>query len=180
MSKSASQRVQKNSTDQANKANLTGQQFAGTAGTGLTGIAQNGGVTPQMTSLTGQAAANNVSSVYDAMKQNLARRQKIQGGYAPGAGTDARALGRDTAASTSQAVNGANLGLAGLQSSNRLSALQGLSGLSATELGTGTGDLSIAERAAAAQPGLLQQIGQGVGIVGGIGKILNPGRYGTN
>jgi hypothetical protein len=170
MAKGASKAVQQQGQKQATGEYNVGQQYAGTAAQGLGGFAETGGISPQMANLTAQKAASNVSSLYGGLKENLARRQKIQGGYAPGAGVNAAALGRGTAAESAQAVNQANLGLAGLQTQNRLAAMQGLGSLGMGELGVSGENLATAQKAAA-QPGWFSNLMQGIGTVTG-GKGL--------
>jgi hypothetical protein len=136
-----------------------GQEYMGQAAGGLANFAASGGITPGMTAAAQQQTANQVQSIFSRAKQAQAQRQRIQGGYAPGGGATARGLGRQTAASTSAAVNNLNLGLYGLQTQNQLAAMQGLGGLGGTELGISAQDLATAQKAAA-QPGWFDNIMQ--------------------
>ena len=173
MPKGASSQVMNNALRNVNQQNTLGQTYMGSAATGFGGFERTGGITPGMTAAAQQQTANQVQSIFSRAKQALQNRQRIQGGYSPGAGAAANELARQTAASTSGAVNNLNLGLYGLQTGNQLTAMQGLGGLGGTELGVGAQNLGTAQRAAA-QPGWFDNTMQALQIGS---KMLGLGGY---
>lgn len=135
---------------------------------GLSEIGKTGGITPAMRTQT----ANTVSSIFSRLKSNLARRKRIQGGYNPGYAAQEDQLGRTGSEMSSEAVN--NLNATATQ--NRLAALGKLGDLS---LGYGylqPQDLKDAAYVESMRRGVLGNIGAGVNVLGGIGRLaFGPG-----
>ena len=152
-----------------NTAEGKGADYLGLAGTGYKDFAQTGGISPQQQQLTRQMAQGNIAGLYDRLKQNLIRRQSIQGGYSPGMGANMRSLGRETSAASSDAVNQTNLGLLELIRQGKLQGLGGLAGIGSEYLSQIPSLLGIGGKLATAKPGWMDLAQQGAEL------FLRPG-----
>ena len=148
------------------------QQYATPAGQGYGDFATTGGVTPQQQALTRQRTQRGVSSLYDAMQQNLQRKKRVQGGYSPGYGANQRALGRDTAAATGAAVGDTELGLLQQIREGRLAGLGGLTNLAGLYGGMIPSVLGIQGKLAQAKPGWMDMMQQGLGLAGDVAGVF--------
>ena len=111
------------------RAQQRGDIYGEQAGAGYGEFAKTGGVSPEQEELTRRRTASGISSLYDALKRNVARRSTVQGGYAPGVASATARLGRGAAQETGRALSETELGLLEQQRQGRLAGLGGLGGL---------------------------------------------------
>lgn len=126
---------------------------------GYADFAKTGGITPEEKANARKETSYGIGSLYGALKQNLARRKNIQGGYAPGLGAQEAKLGRNAAEMTSEGINATNLGLLQQERAGKLAGLGGLSGLEGLYQGQMPQYLGIKAGAAANQKNWWQNVG---------------------
>ena len=144
----------------------------GPASQGYQNFASTGGITPGQQQLTRQQAQGNVSSIYDALNQNLSRQKAIQGGYSPGFGANEAQLARGASAASSNAVNSANLGLQQQITQNQLQGLGGLTSIGGLYQGQIPQLLNTTAQLAAAKPSWQQDVAGAEGVISGGANIL--------
>ncbi len=137
------------------------------AAAGYGEFAKTGGVSPEEENLARQQTSYGISNLYAALKQNLARRGRVQGGYAPGMGANQAQLGRQGAEQVAQGLTGTNLNLLEMKRQGKLAGIGGLSGLYGTSAGMQTSQLGQQAELANAMKGPWSNFLQGVGTLGG-------------
>lgn len=172
MAKSDISSAQRTTKGALNTASNVGGGFASEAGGTYRDFANTGGVTAGQQAETRKQAQGNVASIFDSLKQNLARRKAIQGGYSPGYGANEATLGREASAASSSAVNQANLGLLEMIRQGRLAGAGGLAGLSSEYLSQVPQLSGILGKLAVSKPSWMDQLQQGVEIGGDIGSAI--------
>lgn len=151
-------------------ADVAGQRAAQTfapAQAGYEEFSKTGGVSPEEANLARRQTSYGISSLYDAMKRNLGRRGRIQGGYAPGLAAGEAQLGRQGAEQVAKGLTGTNLGLLEMQRQGRLAGLGGLGGLYGASSGQQSGLLGMQSNLAARMKGPWSNFLEGVGTIGG-------------
>ena len=129
MAKSHEKRARADVEAYSSRAQQRGDVYGGQAGAGYGEFARTGGVSPEEADATRRRTASGISSMYDALRRNVGRRQAIQGGYAPGATSAVTRLGRQAGIETGRALSDTELGLLEQKRRGRLAGLAGLGGL---------------------------------------------------
>lgn len=178
--------VQSNAAAGITRAQTNANRIAQTTEPGYGEFAKTGGVSPQEEANARKETSYGIGSMYGALKQNLARRQNVQGGYAPGLGANEAKLGRAQAEQTSQGINQTNLGLLQQKRQGQLAGLGGLSALQMQNESLAPQYLGIKGQAAANQKNWWQNMSDiesafqpiAAGISGGMSGGMGGGMSG--
>ncbi len=161
-------------TAQGVSAGRAAETFA-PAAAGYGEFAKTGGVSPEEENLARRQTSYGISNLYAALKQNLARRGRVQGGYSPGMGANQAQLGRQGAEQVAQGLTGTNLNLLEMKRQGKLAGIGGLGGLYGTSAGMQTSQLGQQAELANAMKGPWSNFLQGVSTLGGAAASLYGG-----
>ena len=98
---------------------------------GYRGLADTGGITTEEAGDITRRATRGVTSIYDVLSAEAARRRAITGGY--GGASETARLARQAAERSAEAATGAGAQIAQMRQSGRISGIQGLAGLTSEE-----------------------------------------------
>jgi hypothetical protein len=98
---------------------------------GYRGLAETGGVSPEEAGAMTRRATRGVTSIYDVLSAEAARRRTITGGY--GGESEIARLARQSAEKAAEATTGAEAEVAKMRQTGRLEGVRGLAGLTTEE-----------------------------------------------
>lgn len=146
-------------------------ELYGLAKPGYEEFSKTGGISPEEEAKARTSTSHGISSLFGRLKENLARRRAIQGGYAPGYGAQAAKISRTAGNVTGEALTDLDANLLAQRRQGRLAGLGGLTNLQQGYEGEQQGLLNTRLGLEQKRRGVLGTIGAGLGIARDAGSI---------